>query len=115
MTGILLTLALLILLTACLYLVVARPDLVAGWLNRLLGPRRWLRIDPYPPEAAEAPYDPEPVCGRLDPIDEHFGSIYVESDHPRDCTQACCWEIRLNELVDQYDWHAAEYEMRKTK
>ena len=64
MTGILLTLALLILLTACLYLVVARPDLVAGWLYRLLGPRRWLRVDPYPDDAAEAP----------DPLDEHFST-----------------------------------------
>lgn len=91
MSGILLGLALLIALLAALYVVVARPDLVAAWLYRLLRdpdsrlgrrllvvqrPSRyeWLTEvqeaelgqygDPYPPEAAEAP----------DPVDEHFKS-----------------------------------------
>jgi hypothetical protein len=81
-------------------------------VNRLLAALRafvhWLRT----PADADNPY-------ALDPVDEHFtsttGSVYVKSDHPEDCAQTCCWEIRLNELVDQYDWHAAEYEMRKTK
>lgn len=114
MTGILLTLWLLILLVGALYLVVARPDIVAAaWYRIRHGQEPWYPTDvaeedardPYPPEAADAP----------DGVDERFGSIYVESDHPRDCAAACCREIRLNELTDAFDWHAYEYEMRKTK
>lgn len=98
MTGVLLWCAAILVLAGALYVLLAYEHVVAAL---------WYRLDRdpdvYPPEAAP------------DPVDEHFGSIYVESDHPRDCAKACCWEIRLNELVHQYDWHAAEYEMRKTK
>lgn len=118
---------------SALYALLCHEHQIAGWLYRRLGPRRWLHVigdpcakalaeaedvwyptdvaeedarrDPYPPEAADAP----------DGVDERFGSIYVESDHPRDCGAACCREIRLNELTDAFDWHAYEYEMRKTK
>lgn len=129
MTGILLCCLLIILLTGCLYLVVARPDLVAAWVRRgLPDPDPWswqarLRsrllvvkrpvLEPwYPTDVAEAEANEAP-----DPVAEHFDrtSIYVESDHPRDCAKTCCWEIRLNELHDAFDWNAYEYEMRKTK
>lgn len=53
-----------------------------------------------------------------DPVDEPFNAargFYVPSNHPTDCAGKCCWEIRLTELHDAFDWHRAECEMRKTK
>jgi len=43
------------------------------------------------------------------------GVPYVQSNHPQDCAEKCCWEIRLTELHDAVDWGAYEHEMRKTK
>ncbi len=41
------------------------------------------------------------------------GSVpYVPSNHPKDCAEKCCWEIRLTEMHDAFDWSAYEYEMR---
>lgn len=40
---------------------------------------------------------------------------YVVSDHPLDCAKACCWEIRLTEMHDQFDWEAREHEMRSKR
>lgn len=59
MTGILLCLAALIVLSAALWLVLCREALVAAVWFKVFPTRSW-----YPPEAAEAPEgDPEPVCG----------------------------------------------------
>jgi hypothetical protein len=104
-TGILLTLLLLILALAALYVVACLgwPLVEQFWA--------WLRA---PADVRRSPYELAP-----DPVAEHFesttGSIYVQSDHPRDCAKACCWEIRLNEMVAAFDWPAYEHEMRKTK
>lgn len=102
-------------LLGCLFLVIAVAAI--GY---------WLACDaPTPVPFLRAlwyrlRHDPEPFAIAPDPVDEHFstttaGVPYVLSDHPRDCANSCCWEIRLTELVESYDWHAAEYEMRKTK
>lgn len=40
---------------------------------------------------------------------------YVVSDHPADCAKACCWEIRLAEMVNDFDWSAREHEMRSKR
>lgn len=130
MTVILLCCIGLILAVGGLYLVLCREALVASWWYRLRSdPEPWLTEveeaalgqygDPYPPEAAEAPYDREPRCG-LDPLDEHFNTtpgrpVYVKSDHPEDCAKQCCWDIRLNELVADFDWDAREHEMRSKR
>lgn len=110
MTGILLCCAALIVLLAALYVVVCREDLaVKAWNagKQFVG---WMRE----PADVRSPYTLAP-----DPVDEHFkqtpGSIYVKSDHPEDCAKACCWEIRLTEMHDRFDWHAYEHEMGKTK
>jgi hypothetical protein len=101
MTGILLCCAALIVLLGALYIVLCHEPWLAAHLRSLLHR-----------EPADNPY-------ALDPVDEHFtsttGSVYVKSDHPEDCAQTCCWEIRLTEMHDAFDWDAYEYEMRKTK
>lgn len=106
MTGILLCCAALIVLLGALYIVVWREPWLAARLRAFI---RWMRE----PADVRNPYAP-------DPVDEHFAqnpdaSIYVKSNHPEDCAQACCWEIRLTEMHDDFDWDAYEYEMRKTK
>lgn len=105
MTGILLCCAALIVLLGALYIVVWHEPWLAARLRALV---QRLRT----PADADNPY-------ALDPVDEHFtsttGSVYVKSDHPEDCAQTCCWEIRLTEMHDAFDWGAYEYEMRKTK
>ena len=111
MTGILLCCAAILLLVGALYLILCHEPLVAAWWYRVFhGP------EPYPPEAAEAP---DLVERAYTEAGDTFGfqrtSYYVDGGHPKDCTEKCCFEIRLTELHDAFDWHAAEHEMRSKR
>jgi hypothetical protein len=114
-TTLLLLLILLFILLTALYVVVARPDLVTALVRRALR-----NADPWSRRSRLLSRllvikraDPEAFATVPDPVDEHFDT--TTSDHPGDCAQACCWEIRLTEMHDAFDWGAYEYEMRKTK
>lgn len=54
------------------------------------------RRDPYPPEAAEAP----------DPVEQAFADA-------RRIVTGRLPSSSVDELLEQFDWHAHEYEMRK--
>jgi hypothetical protein len=112
------------------FLVVAVFACVAavGYWRDADGPRRlsasltalWYRLvrdpEPYDKNFAEAP----------DPVDEvHDGyqraawftgadgntCPVVPGNHPLDCWERCCIDIR----VAEFDWHAAEHEMRSKR
>lgn len=36
---------------------------------------------------------------------------FVDSNHPTDCTEECCFEIRLTEKTDAFPWDAYEQEL----
>lgn len=63
--------------------------------------------------------DPDPVVRAYEQNGDTFGwqrsTPFIASDHPTDCADRCCFEIRLDELHDAYDWHAAEHEMRSRR
>lgn len=67
---------------------------------------------PYPPEAAEAP---DIVASAFDAVGDTLGFRrtvpFVPGDHPKDCADDCCYEVRMQELHDAYDWAAAERDM----
>lgn len=59
-----------------------------------------------------------------DPVDEHAEEAeqffdadrsvpFVDSNHPTDCDQECCFEIRLTEKTDAFPWDAYEQELTK--
>jgi len=110
-TGILLTCLLLILAIGALIALIAYEHPICWWLYKRLGPRWWLRVIGEP--CAQA------LAAALDPVDEHFmtagGVSVVRSNHPAGCAKVCCWETRLTEMHDAFDWNAYEDEMRKTK
>jgi hypothetical protein len=93
-----------------LLLLLGAVLLASGGLALLLLRRSAEADGPYPPEAAEAP-DP------VDAVQDEYqrGSWFVDGGHPKDCTEKCCFEIRLNDLHDAFDWHAAEHEMRSKR
>lgn len=108
-------------------LLVGAALLVSGGLALILLREAWVAAlwyrlfndpepEPYHPLFAEAP---DLVQRAYQDAGDTFGfqrSVpYIASDHPLDCAQACCWEIRLDELHDAYDWHAAEHEMRSKR
>lgn len=102
MTGILLCLAALALLSGALWLLLCHESLVARWYYRIF-PSQAV----YPPEVAEVP-DP------VDAVHDEYqrSSYFVDGGHPADCAEKCCWEIRLTEMHDAFDWGAYEHEMR---
>lgn len=109
MTAILLCCAGLALLIGALLLLVCYEPLVARWYYRMF-PSRAL----YPPEAAEAP---DLVERAYTDAGDTFGfersSYFVDGGHPKDCAERCCWEIRLTEKHDAFDWGSYEHEMSK--
>jgi hypothetical protein len=89
--------------------------LVASGCLALLCLRR--TPDGYPPEAAEAP-DPVNEIGDEYQRAKWFtgaGVPVVDGGHPEDCAETCCFEIRLTELVEAFDWGAYEHEMRSKR
>lgn len=66
--------------------------------------------DVYPSEAAEVP---DPVDAQHDEYER--SSYFVDGGHPNDCAERCCWEIRLTEMHDAFDWGAYEHEMRSKR
>lgn len=52
-----------------------------------------------------------------DPVAEHYQrtGIALAGEHPADCAEPCCWETRLTEMHDDFDWEAREHEMRSRR
>jgi len=122
-TGILLCCAAILLLVGALYLILCHEPLVAAWWYRL-----FRDPEPYSSQFADAPeVGPGILRARPDPVDDvhdnyqraawftDAGVPIVPGRHPADCTEKCCFEIRLTELHDAFDWGGYECEMGKTK
>lgn len=119
MTTILVLLAAVLLLVGALYLLLCHEPMLAAWWYRIVkDPQPFgRRGDLYPPEAAEAP---DSIDSRHDEYQRAAwftagGVPVVDGRHPKGCNEACCWEIRLTEMVEAFDWHAAEHEMRSKR
>lgn len=99
-----------------LLLLLGAAFLVSGGLALVLLRHAAKADDVYPPEAAEAP---DLVERAYTDAGDTFGfqrtSYFVDGGHPKNCTERCCWEIRLTEKHDAFDWHAAEHEMRSKR
>jgi len=89
MTTILFCLAAVLLSTAVLVVILLRSGAVA------------VEADDTRPDPVDAVHD-----------EYERSSYFVDGGHPKDCAEKCCWEIRLTELHDAFDWHAAEYDLR---
>jgi hypothetical protein len=64
----------------------------------------------YVQRPTEAQRQPDPVVERY----ERTG-IALAGEHPPGCAEPCCWEIRLTEMHDDFDWEAREHEMRSKR
>lgn len=99
-----------------LLLLLGAVLLASGGLALLLLRHSAEADGPYPPEAAEAP---DLVERAFTEAGDTFGfqrtSYYVDGGHPKDCAESCCFEIRLTELHDSFDWSAREHEMRSKR
>lgn len=47
-------------------------------------------------------------CDDCEDMREHM------RDRP-DCAESCCWELRLDEMVERFDWPAAEAEFERRR
>lgn len=73
---------------------------------------RWARRSdpPFEPAAAEAPDSDKAFAD----VQRVLGPPVVDSHHAR-CGGPCCAAEHLDELVVEFDWHAAEHMMRRAR
>lgn len=74
----------------------------------------WLRlVDLLMPSHGPEPYSPEFAGHCDDALDIARSVPFVDSNHPTDCDEECCFEIRLTEKTDAFPWDAYEQELTK--